>query len=368
MGEGHNFSRLLIDWYHRERRYLPWREDPTPYHVWLSEIMLQQTRVEAVKDYYNRFLLSLPDIEALANAPEDVVLKLWEGLGYYSRARNLQKAAKRILSDYSGTMPGTARELVKLPGIGPYTAAAIASIAFGQPVISVDGNLLRVFSRLTCYEGDIKEQDAKSRAEEFYLQRLLEADESEKETPAGDFNQALMDIGATICLPNGEPLCGRCPFAKGVCMAHALGKETDFPVLTKKPKRRIEERTVLILEVQDKVVLHKRPDRGLLAGLYEFPGAEGHLTAEEVLSFLQLPEDGSIRAGELCLLPAAKHIFTHIEWQMIGYRVSLSGEDASLSRWMKDRDWFPACLSELEASYSIPSAFEAYRRCLTGQN
>jgi A/G-specific adenine glycosylase len=199
-----DIAEPLLIWYDENRRILPWREDPTPYHVWLSEIMLQQTRVEAVRGYYDRFLAALPDIKTLAAAPEDQYLKLWEGLGYYSRVRNLHRAAITLMEDYDGEMPADYDELRSLPGIGPYTAAAIASIAFGKPEPAIDGNLLRVFARLTCYEPNILTPAANREARAFFLQTM------DKARP-GAFNQALMDLGALICLPNSAPSCGSCP-------------------------------------------------------------------------------------------------------------------------------------------------------------
>ena len=227
-------TKLLLDWYDAERRILPWREDPTPYHVWVSEIMLQQTRVEAVKDYYARFLSTLPDVASLAAADEDTYLKLWEGLGYYSRVRNMHKAAVTIMEDYDGEIPSTAKELQKLSGIGEYTAAAIASIAFGEPVSSVDGNLLRVYARRNLYRENIKDPAAKKVAYDYYMERM-------PEDRPGDYNQALMDLGATVCLPNGEPECFRCPWAD-LCEAHKQGVELEVPVVPAKKARRIEQR------------------------------------------------------------------------------------------------------------------------------
>ena len=206
----------LLAWYDRCRRSLPWRDDPSAYHVWISEIMLQQTRVEAVKGYYARFLERLPDIRSLAEADEDVCLKLWEGLGYYSRARNLQKAARQIMTEYGGNMPGSSAELIRLPGIGPYTAAAIASIAFGERIPAIDGNLLRVFSRLALYEEEIRTPAAASAAEAFFWKRC-------PDQRPGDFNQALMDLGAGICTPGGAPACGECPLRQ-YCRAAGAGQ------------------------------------------------------------------------------------------------------------------------------------------------
>ena len=368
-------TKLLLDWYDAERRILPWREDPTPYHVWVSEIMLQQTRVEAVKDYYARFLDTLPDVASLAAAEEDTYLKLWEGLGYYSRVRNMHKAAVTIMEDYGGEIPGTAEELQKLSGIGEYTAAAIASIAFGQPVSSVDGNLLRVYARRNLYRENIKDPAAKKLAYDYYMERM-------PEDRPGDYNQALMDLGATVCLPNGEPECFRCPWA-GLCEAHQQGAELEVPVVPAKKARRVEHRNVYRIHCGDALLLSKRPDTGLLAGLYEFPNDLLENTADkakknppEKLTKKQIAElsqkaldrflaDNDLSPVFIFPLPAAKHIFSHVEWHMTGYDIEVASFDALPSNAVPDPD--PACktlfvspLSELDR-YSIPNAFDAFK-------
>ncbi len=357
-------TQNLLIWYDRNRRVLPWREDPTPYHVWLSEIMLQQTRVEAGKAYFQRFIQALPDIASLAAAPEDVYLKLWEGLGYYTRVRNLHKAAVIIMEKYGGTMPGTAKELETLPGIGSYTAAAIASIAFGQPEPAVDGNLLRIYARMTQYAGDIKKTAAKTAAHSYYLEQMAAAGNR-----SGDFNQALMDLGAMVCLPNGEPLCGLCPWTEW-CQAYRTGSQLQYPVLTAKKPRRIEKRTILLITAGGRTAIRKRPDSGLLAGLYEFPGIEGELTKAEALQeacrlgVLTAPRDeksddngAQSRLLRVERLPDARHIFSHVEWHMRGYHLQLSmPQEAEGIIW--------AAREELEEEYSIPSAFETYRSWL----
>ena len=348
-------SKTLLKWYDTSRRILPWREDPTPYHVWLSEIMLQQTRVEAVMEYYRRFLSELPDVEALAAAPEEQYLKLWEGLGYYSRIRNMHKAAVRIMEDYGGSIPSTAAELEKLPGIGHYTAAAIASIAFGQPVSSVDGNLLRVFSRMTLYGTDAKSPQAKKDAEAYFMERM-------PQDRPGDYNQALMDLGATVCLPNGTPHCEDCPW-KDVCQAHASGRELDFPVLPPKAGRAKEQRTVFLISDGTRILLGKRPNKGLLAGLCEFPGTDGALRTNEAGQFVR---DLGYDVTGIRKLPKAKHIFSHKEWHMTGYAVnvrSLDGAvpaDTTARARLSSVELFPATKAEMETRWSIPSAFSAF--------
>ena len=336
----------LLSWYDENRRILPWREDPTPYHVWLSEIMLQQTRVEAVIGYYNRFLAALPTIRDLALADEDVYLKLWEGLGYYSRVRNLHRAAVMIEDDYGGVMPGKSRELLALPGIGPYTAAAIASIAFGEAVPAVDGNLLRVYARQTLCKASLKDPKTKKEATSWYQERIP------NDRP-GAWNQALMDLGATICLPNGAPHCDLCPVSD-TCRAHLAGCEESVPVPDVKKPRRVENRTVLILTCGEYVVLKKRPEKGLLAGLYEFPNIEG---SSDLKTFLDAAGLCPVFAG--IPLPAAKHVFTHIEWHMTGIQCEVRVQDTER---FEDTGCFLAGRTELDSTYSIPSAFSSYRR------
>ena len=344
----------LLAWYDGAKRILPWRETRDPYNIWVSEIMLQQTRVEAVKPYYDRFLQALPTVRDLAGAEESYLLKLWEGLGYYSRVRNLHKAAVMIMEEYGGEMPSSASELVKLPGIGPYSAAAIASIAFQQPEVSVDGNLLRVFARMTEYGEDIKAPAARKAALAYYEERIASVKRP------GDFNQALMDLGAGICLPNGVPLCAECPWAER-CRAHQTGRETEFPAAAMKKARKQEDLTVFLIHAGNLVAIHRRPDDGLLAGLWEFPNVPGHLREEEAKM--------SLAGMKLCRepefirkLPAAKHIFSHIEWHMTGYEIrlpELSGEELEE---LREEEIYLVSHKELTEHYSIPSAFEKYKR------
>lgn len=342
-------GEALLEWYESSARDLPWRREPSPYHVWLSEIMLQQTRVEAVRGYYERFLSVLPDIRSLAEAPEEVYLKLWEGLGYYSRVRNLHRAAEKIIREHDGQMPRSSKELLQLPGIGPYTAAAIASIAFGERIPAVDGNLLRVFARVTADPRPVKDPAVKRDAAAWYLPRMPE------ERP-GDFNQAMMDLGATVCVPKGTPLCGSCPWA-AACEAHARGQEQDFPRPAPRPQRRIVQLSVLLIRDEQRILLHKRPDRGLLAGLWEFPCVPGHLQEREVseavrkLGFLPL----HVRS-----LPPARHIFTHREWEMRGFEVRAD----ELAGSVPPAGYVLADIEQIREVYPIPSAFAAYRKIL----
>ena len=348
----------LLAWYDANRRVLPWREDPSPYHVWLSEIMLQQTRVEAVKEYYARFLEALPDIASLAEAQEDEYLKLWEGLGYYSRVRNLHKAAVQITEEYGGEMPRSEEELIRLAGIGPYTAAAIASIAFGKAVPAVDGNLLRVFARMTAYGEDSRSEAAKRAAAGYFLP-MLRTECPGRNVP-GDVNQALMDLGATLCLPNGTPLCGECPWS-GLCEAHARGEELSFPVMPAKKSRTVQELTVFLIRDDERIALRKRPAKGLLAGLYEFPNTEGHLDGREAETFVRRLGFTPLR---IQALPPAKHIFTHREWHMTGYEVRAD----ELAPPPSGEGIFLAEIREIRDVYSVPSAFSAFtERALAGQ-
>ncbi|MDE6259974.1 MAG: A/G-specific adenine glycosylase [Oscillospiraceae bacterium] len=324
----------LLEWFRDNARRLPWRDDPTPYHVWLSEIMLQQTRVAAVLDYYKRFLEDAPDVAALAALPEERLMKLWQGLGYYSRARNLQKAAKVIVEDYGGTFPPDYAAIRALPGVGDYTAGAICSIAFGQAVPAVDGNVLRVYARIVGDDGDISTPQMKEKVTQA-LEAVIPV------SAAGAFNQALMELGATVCLPRGAPLCDRCP-AKGFCAALAQNRIGELPVKAPKKPRRVEERTVWLIFHADRVALRRRPTRGLLAGLWEFPNEPG---------VGPLPGAWGIEALTQEYAGQAKHIFTHIEWHMALRAVEAASDE------LPDR-WVWADRMELEQKYAVPNAFD----------
>ena len=333
----------LLNWYEAEKRDLPWRVSKDPYRVWISEIMLQQTRVEAVKGYFVRFLTALPDVSALAGVPEQQLLKLWEGLGYYNRARNLQKAAQQVMERFQGALPESYEELLTLPGIGSYTAGAIASIAFGKPVPAVDGNVLRVLSRLTANYDDIADPKTKCAAEDM-LRKVMPAGR------CGEFNQSLMELGAVICVPNGPPDCERCPLA-GLCEARKQGIALELPVKTAKKPRRIEQHTILLLVRDDLLAIRRRKGKGLLAGLWELPSALGTLTREQAVSQARSFGLEPLRAEELC---AAKHIFTHVEWHMTGWRITVA-ESIPMQGglvWAKPE--------QLREEYPLPSAFRAY--------
>jgi len=341
----------LPGWYHQQAgdRELPWRTSPTPYHTWLSEIMLQQTRASAVIPYYERFLEALPTIEALAHVDDERLMKLWQGLGYYSRARNLKKAAIIITEDYDGKLPDDFNALLKLPGIGRYTASAIGSIAFGQPWPAVDGNVLRVLSRALASSADIALPAVKTAMEQALAPHYPEGQ------TAGDLNQAFMDLGATICLPNGEPPCTRCPLER-ICLAHAEGLEQQLPHKNSAKTRRLEKRTVLLLIQGNTIALHKRPDRGLLAGLWEFPNCTGKLSKNDVKEWLA---SHGLSASRLRTLPAAKHIFSHIEWQLSGWRVELE-PTTGLSAAETNLPFTWVTPEEMTETFSLPSAFQYY--------
>lgn len=352
LGEDEEFAQELLSWYDKNRRILPWREDPQPYKVWVSEIMLQQTRVEAVKVYFERFIEKLPDITALAEAEEETLLKLWEGLGYYNRVRNMQKAARKIVEEYGGTMPHTFELLETLPGIGRYTAGAIASIAFGYPVPAVDGNVLRVMSRLTMNEGDVLNQKVKKQIEDQVREKIP----AER---AGDFTQAMIELGAIVCVPNGQPHCAKCPL-EASCMAHQHGCEQNFPHKAPGKGRRTEEKTVLLLLDGEKVALRKRPDKGLLAGMYEFPMLEGFQSCEEVLEFCRKEGLQPLHIKELS---DAKHIFSHVEWHMKGYAVRVD-ELRGTNGGKQTADWLFVNPQEAGERFPIPSACASYTRYL----
>lgn len=360
-------SKPLLEWYDKGHRILPWRESPTPYHVWVSEIMLQQTRVEAVKPYYDRFMKELPGIKDLAEAEEERLLKLWEGLGYYNRVRNLQKTAKIIMEEYGGEMPASPDLLCGLPGIGNYTAAAISSIAFNRHAAAVDGNVLRVISRVQKDDRNILDNKIKSAIEQDLYHAMSGADlyqaqgtcNHEGNVRYGDFNQAMMELGATVCVPNGAPKCDSCPLNK-MCLAHQDKTEMNYPYKEKKKPRSIEEKTVLILQDDGKIALVKRPEKGLLAGMYEFPCIDGKQTRKYVLEYLKELGFSSIRiknAGE------AKHIFSHKEWHMVGYAIQVD-ELSETEKAAKDRGFVFADKIEIEERYPLPSAYAAYMKYL----
>ena len=327
----------LLIWFQEHARVLPWRSDPTPYHVWVSEIMLQQTRVAAVLDYYRRFLEAAPTVADLAALPEEQLMKLWQGLGYYNRARNLQKAARQIMEEHGGVFPSRYEDIRALAGVGDYTAGAIASIAFGLPVPAVDGNVLRVVARVTGDEGDISTPATKRRVTEQLRQVIPTGD-------ASRFNQALMELGATVCLPNGAPLCQDCPAAP-FCQARLTGRTALLPVKAPKKERRVELRTVFLIFHQDQVALRQRPERGLLAGLWEYPNELS--PAQGALARWGIVPTSQTRGG------TGRHIFTHIEWRMEAVLVETDREELP-------QGWVWADREELERRYALPNAFQSF--------
>ena len=330
----------LLSWYNKNKRDLPWRADRDPYHVWLSEIMLQQTRVEAVKAYYARFLQVLPTIADLAEADDGLLQKLWEGLGYYTRVRNLKKAAQQIMTEYGGQFPNSHAEILRLAGIGPYTAGAIGSICFELPTPAVDGNVLRVITRLSACADPI-DLPATRRTLTDALAAVY------PEGACGDFTQSLMELGATVCGPNGAPACLLCPVSD-LCRARRAGQQTHYPVKGAKKARRIESRTVFLFRCDGRIALQKRPSKGLLAGLWELPNHLGDCTAQQALE-----EAAQLQLSpyELVKSVHAVHIFTHIEWHMCCYEI-LCRSASSAYTWVS--------IEDLRHEYALPTAFRIF--------
>ena len=333
-----NWIESLLNWYEQNARDLPWRRTNDGYAIWISEIMLQQTRVAAVIPYYERFLRELPDINALANVEDDRLHKLWEGLGYYSRARNLKKAANEIVSRFGGQMPRDYDALLSLSGIGEYTAGAIASLAFGIAVPAVDGNVLRVYARFFGVERDIRDLAFKKEVRAFLLP-LVPA-----KNP-GAFNAALMELGATVCLPNGTPKCGECPVRED-CVAFRENRTAELPLLSAKKARKIERKTVFALSIDGGLIGFRRPESGLLAGLWQLPEAAGERSDADCAAWLG--EHGILPVGELRYYER-KHIFTHIEWHMRVCAAEVSVKN------------LPEGWIVLDESHALPTA---YRVCL----
>lgn len=340
----YEFQNKLLSWYDENRRILPWREDPSPYKVWISEIMLQQTRVDTVIPYFLRFMEDVPSIFALANISEDKLLKLWEGLGYYSRAKNLKKAAQVLLEDYNGQMPSDKKDLQSLPGIGPYTSGAIASIAFGQKEPAIDGNVLRIISRITANTRDIKDKSVKISIEEM-IRGVL------PDNRAGDFNQALMDLGATICIPNGAPKCSICPLSR-FCEGYNKGIAETLPIKTAKKKRKIEEKTIFVLNHGNQFALKKRPNKGLLAKLWEYPNVDGFITENNIRLLMK---SWGLLADSILELNKSKHLFSHIEWHMKAYYINVEAVQ-------RDNDFVWVSKKEIKEKYSVPTAFKEYTK------
>lgn len=364
----------LLNWYDESGRILPWREEPTPYHVWVSEIMLQQTRVEAVKGYYARFLEAFPTVYELASAEESLLLKMWEGLGYYNRVRNMQKAAVIIVEQYNGVLPDSYEELLGLPGIGEYTAAAISSIAYGKHQAVVDGNVFRVMTRITADATDISQPSFKKKlAAELnaclntYIERVrteqtvnttggFSRPETEQAVNSvnipGRFNQAMMDLGATVCTPSGMPKCSECP-ALDLCIAHKKEQVLSYPVKAKARPRTKVEMTVFLIRNGDRYVITKRGAKGLLAGMYEFPNVPSYYNEKECVDYVT---ELGFYPLHVEPLPPAVHIFTHREWHMKAYEIRVS--DWGEMEFKKNL--LPVTVEMMKTTYAIPSAFSPY--------
>jgi A/G-specific adenine glycosylase len=328
--------RLLLDWYDKNARALPWRKDIHPYRVWLSEIMLQQTGVEVVKAYYVRFLEAFPTVEALSAADEAQVLKLWEGLGYYSRARNLMKTAQLIVRDCGGRFPETYEALLKLPGIGPYTAGAIASICFNQAAPAVDGNVVRVIARIAGIAEDVT-ASVRNRINGL-LKDIFPAER------CGDFSQSLMELGAVVCIPNGAPKCSLCP-AADVCAAYRDGTALKLPVKKQKQARRQENLTAFLLSCSGSVALRQREASGLLAGLWELPNVPGLLGEKEAVT---LASEWGVKPRALIKAMRRSHVFTHVKWDMLCYVIECAGQPDCFT-WVSRE--------QLSETYALPTAF-----------
>jgi len=330
----------LLDWYGQNARVMPWRENTDPYRVWVSEIMLQQTRVETVIPYYERFIRTVPDLATLAQLEEGRLLKLWEGLGYYSRAKSLQKAARAIVEKHGGVFPRDFDAIRRLPGIGDYTAGAIASICFACPTPAVDGNVLRVVSRLIGCTDDIADSKVKSRFGTI-LAEIYPTDRT------GDFTQSLMELGAVVCLPGGRAKCGLCPLA-AFCTANTKGTQSALPVKSGKAPRKKEQKTIFVLRSGDLIAVRRRDKSALLGGLFEFPNAEGHLTEKEAARRLA---QWGVAAEAMSSGIRKKHVFTHIEWEMTSY-VVFCKETSDDFMWVTK--------AELTEKLALPTAFRAF--------
>ncbi len=332
----------IIKWYQKNQRMLPWREDKDPYHVWISEIMLQQTRIEAVLSYYKRFMKEIPTIYDLASIDDEKLMKLWEGLGYYNRARNLKKAALFIVDNYHGQFPSTYEEILLLPGIGEYTASAISSICFSLPEVTVDGNVLRVYTRLFEDSCNIDKEKEKGRIR----QKLMEIVPKN----SGDFNQGLMELGETICVPNGIPKCDCCPL-KEFCLSRRHQTSLQYPVRSQKKEKKLEHFTVFLFEIHHKIFIEKRMEEGLLKGLWQFPNFNQKMTKEDVIEYCKYKNIPfkSIEKGI-----SYTHVFTHKKWMMDSYIIEIKEEKNDfLGVFVTEEDF--------KQNYSFPGAFQPFK-------
>ncbi len=331
----------LLSYYQNNKRLLPWRNEQNPYHTYISEIMLQQTRIETVKDYYLRFISSYPDVNSVAKADIDDLKRLWQGLGYYSRIVNIHAACCEMRERYDGKIPDDLDRLLSLPGIGDYTAKAILAIAYNKKYIAVDGNLLRLYSRLVMSNDNIKDKKTKGKAESYFLEDIPDN--------ASDYLQALMELGETVCLPNGRPLCEKCPLSL-ICLAHNEKKELSFPASVNKPKRIEEMKTILLFVYQDEVMINKRSEKGMLAGLYEFCTIDIRMNLDDVDKYCK---NENISVSKIEKLEQQSFVFTHRIWSMDGYLVRLKEKTEGM--------FVP--ISSL-SNYAIPSVFSYYRNIL----
>lgn len=323
------FQEALLSWYHEEKRDLPWRRTDNPYYIWISEVMLQQTRVEAVIPYYERFIEKFPTMQKLADATEEELLKMWEGLGYYSRARNLQSGVREVMETYGGVVPDTRKEISKLKGVGPYTAGAVLSIAYGVPEHAVDGNVMRVISRILLIEEDIALARNRKIFEEAVMRLMAHEDPS-------SFNQALMELGALICIPN--PRCLLCP-VRDFCAAFEEGTQEQLPVKSKKVKhKKMAVASFAIQDGEGRWLVRQRPSKGLLAGLWEFPMVE---LTDETAPSVRLSEETGIQLKRLEEATSFSHVFSHITWEMEAYRALLddSSDVPAGYRLVTDDEW-----------------------------
>ena len=334
-----DFVFPLLNWFYQNKRVLPWRIDKNPYHVWISEIMLQQTRIEAVISYYNRFIQEFPTIEDLANCPLDRLLKLWEGLGYYNRAKNLQKAAKIIISDYNGIFPSSYSDIIKLPGIGEYTASAISSVCFSLKEATVDGNVLRVYMRLhNCYD-NVDDLKVKKRVRNELMEIMPE--------DAGSFNEAMMELGETVCIPNGIPKCEICPI-KDYCHAYSQKSFLSLPVKLPKKEKLKENYTVLLFIYKDLIAISKRDKQGLLSGMWQFPNISGNLSRNDIKEWLDKQE---FMYSDVIPSISYQHIFTHKIWNISSYIIFLKSNCPPY-----EFSW--VTFDELENDYAMPTVFK----------
>lgn len=335
----------LLEWYCQNKRILPWRIDKDPYHVWISEIMLQQTRIEAVIGYYQRFMEELPTIIDLANCSQDKLLKLWEGLGYYNRVRNLQKAAKIIVEQYNQIFPNSYQEILALPGIGEYTASAISSICFSLKEATVDGNVLRVYMRVNNRYDNIDDMKIRKKVRGELI-RIMPED-------SGSFNEALMELGETICIPNGVPKCDKCPI-KCFCKAYQNKTYLELPVRQSKKEKKVENYTVFLFAFQDMLAISKRKNTGLLHSMWQFPNIESLLRITEIEKYLN---ENNIGFSKIKKAISYTHVFTHKKWNMCSYLIELNEKiDFNDIIWVS--------LKELDDFYAIPTAFQPFKKYL----